>query len=493
MKTVKITREEIFGHIDFNQIASDPDFKEDSVREVVILPILKKLGYKDLSIVRSKTLEHPFLKVGSNKKIPIKLIPDYALKVENNFAWVLDAKAPDKNINDEKYVEQVYSYASHPEIRSTYFAISNGLQFSLFRRESTNDPILYFNLDEIEFYWEKLQLFLSPESFQVGKSMVYERTEAYAKAKGGFNYEKRPLLEEISVKKQAAKRHFGVHGYFTKQTWNVVAEYIKNFSKPGDLVLDPFGGSGITAVEAMMNNRKAINIDINPMADFLVKSLVAPVKLMELTEAFNLIKSEYLKKEPKTDEEITQALKKFKGPQKLKLPKGSDVESTDLLFSDKQKAQLGLLKSLILKIKNDNIRKSLLLSFSSTVTKINKTYHNSSSRDENAGNSAAFAYYRYRIAKKQIDLDVMKSFETKFKKIYSAKKEMEYFINENTIHNLQVIKGSATDLHFIPKESVDYIYTDPPYGKKFRIWIYLRCGMPGWIWKLRSKIMNRKQ
>ncbi|MCB1189888.1 MAG: hypothetical protein KDK90_05615 [Leptospiraceae bacterium] len=81
-----------------------------------------------------------------------------------------------------------------------------------------------------------------------------------------FDYANRPLLGEIPVKKRATKRHFGVHGYFTKQTWNVVAEYIKNFTKPGDVVLDPYGGSGVTAIEAMMNNRKAINIDINPKA-----------------------------------------------------------------------------------------------------------------------------------------------------------------------------------------------------------------------------------
>jgi 16S rRNA G966 N2-methylase RsmD len=57
-------------------------------------------------------------------------------------------------------------------------------------------------------------------------------------------------------------RHFGVHGYFTKQSWNVVAEYIKNYSQPNDIILDPFGGSGVTAIEALMNNRKSINIDI---------------------------------------------------------------------------------------------------------------------------------------------------------------------------------------------------------------------------------------
>jgi hypothetical protein len=57
-------------------------------------------------------------------------------------------------------------------------------------------------------------------------------------------------------------------------------------------------------------------------------------------------------------------------------------------------------------------------------------------------------------------------FELRYKKVLAAKKEMEYFINCNTISNAQIIKGTATNLHFLPNESVDYIYTDPPYGKK---------------------------
>jgi hypothetical protein len=37
---------------------------------------------------------------------------------------------------------------------------------------------------------------------------------------------------------------------------------------------------------------------------------------------------------------------------------------------------------------------------------------------------------------------------------------------EQINQDVKIIKGSATDLSFLPKESVDYIYTDPPYGKK---------------------------
>lgn len=107
-----------------------------------------------------------------------------------------------------------------------------------------------------------------------------------------------------------------------------------------------------------------------------------------------------------------------------------------------------------------------MLAFSSSLTKTNRTYHNSKSRGANAGDSAVFRYYRYRIAKEEVTLNLMETFETKIKKVINAKKEIEYNINAKTIKNAQIVKGTATDLSFIKKESVDYIYTDPPYGKK---------------------------
>lgn len=232
------------------------------------------------------------------------------------------------------------------------------------------------------------------------------------------------------------------------------------------MVLDPFGGSGVTAIEALMNNRKAINVDINPMAIFLVQSLIAPVKQSELIEAFEQIKEDYGRNAPISDSEVKSAIQKYPQPKPLSLPKGSDVKTVPQLFSTKQLAQLGFLKSLILKQKNNNVRTSLLLMFSGLVTKANLTYHPSTTRGEGGGDAAAFRYYRYRIAQKTVDLDIMQYFELRYKKVLSAKKEIQYFIDEKTISNLKMVKGSAADLKFLAKESVDYIYTDPPYGKK---------------------------
>ena len=287
-------------------------------------------------------------------------------------------------------------------------------------------------------------------------------------------------MEELPVKKQSAKRHFGVHGYFTKQAWNVVQEYIRNFSQIGDTVLDPFGGSGVTAIEALMTDRKAIHVDLNPMSVFMVSSLIAPVVIDDLHQAFAEVKAEYLEYEPKTEAEIKKALKKYPYPHNLALPKGSDVESIEQLFSNKQLAQLGYLKYLILKQNNECIRKSLLLMFSGLLNKINLTYHASEGRSEGRGNSSVFAYYRYRIAKQPATLDMMTYFDSRLKKVVDAKKEIEYKINKNTLLNSQIIQGTATDLSFIKKESIDYIYTDPPYGKKIP-YLDLSVMWNGWL------------
>lgn len=363
-------------------------------------------------------------------------------------------------------------------MRTKFFALCNGREFILFRQDE-EQPLLYFLLQDIENYWQEIISYLSPSSFQSGKNFTYTSVEK-AQTTSGFDYLKRPLLEELPVKKQLAKRHFGVHGYFTKQAWNVVQEYIRNFSQIGDTVLDPFGGSGVTAIEALMTDRKAIHVDLNPMSVFMVSSLIAPVVIDDLHQAFAEVKAEYLEHESKTEAEIKKALKKYPYPHDLALPKGSDVESIEQLFTDKQLAQLGYLKYLILKQNNKNIRKSLLLMFSGLLNKVNLTYHASEGRSEGRGNSSVFAYYRYRIAKQPATLDMMTYFDSRLKKVVDAKKEIEYKINKNTLSNSQIIQGTATDLSFIKKESIDYIYTDPPYGKKIP-YLDLSVMWNGWL------------
>ena len=76
----------LWGDFDIQGLKENHEMKEDSVREIIIMPLLKYLGYGEENIVRSLTLQHPFLKIGSNKKYPIHLVPDYVLRIEKLFS-----------------------------------------------------------------------------------------------------------------------------------------------------------------------------------------------------------------------------------------------------------------------------------------------------------------------------------------------------------------------------------------------------------------------
>lgn len=51
-----------------------------------------------------------------------------------------------------------------------------------------------------------------------------------------------------------------------------VREVIQTFSKPGDVILDPFVGGGTTLVEALASNRHSIGFDVSPIGTFVSKT-----------------------------------------------------------------------------------------------------------------------------------------------------------------------------------------------------------------------------
>ena len=454
----------IFENFDFSLLGNS-DFKEDSVREVLIKPFLNALGYSASGqdkIIRSKGLTDPYVNHGSKRK-RIRLIPDYLLEVNEKYAWVLDAKAPSESVLKGDYIEQIYSYAIHPDVRVKFYALCNGKEFILFHMDQ-REAILYFQLSEIDQHWEKIKTYLAPSSFEQKAKKTTPRKNDVTQF---FDYMAvKPPKEIKDLRKQSAKRHYGVHGYFTKQVWNVVQEYIKTFTKPGDVVLDPFGGSGVTAIEALVLGRKSINIDINPLSIFLVESLLVPVNINGFAEEYRLLIEKFKKNAPRTKKEIASAIKKHPYPKDITLPRNSDVDTVEELFSAEQLAQLAYLKSLIKKVSDENIQKTLLLMFSGLLSQINLTYHASKGRSAGRGNSSMFQYYRYRIAPKPSMLDIPERFELRFRKVLAAKKELSSLLKLQSLEEFQSYQASATNLSKIQDESIDYIYTDPPYGAK---------------------------
>src|SRR5438552_9279322 len=83
----------------------------------------------------------------------------------------------------------------------------------------------------------------------------------------------KPIAQAIPAARQEEARHYGVHPYFTRRPANVVRAYVERYSEEGDVVLDPFGGTGVTAIESFLLGRSAIQNDLNPFANFIARNI----------------------------------------------------------------------------------------------------------------------------------------------------------------------------------------------------------------------------
>lgn len=84
---------------------------------------------------------------------------------------------------------------------------------------------------------------------------------------------------------------YNMHTYWSKKPHDAIRQYIRHYTRPGDLALDPFCGSGGTALAALIEGRKAIAIDRSPAATFITKNYCTPVDVDELKEAFEELKT----------------------------------------------------------------------------------------------------------------------------------------------------------------------------------------------------------
>lgn len=75
---------------------------------------------------------------------------------------------------------------------------------------------------------------------------------------------------------------YNMHTYWSKKPHDAIRQYIRHYTAPGDLVLDPFCGSGGTALAALLEGRKAIAIDRSPAASFITKNYCTPVDTSKL-------------------------------------------------------------------------------------------------------------------------------------------------------------------------------------------------------------------
>jgi hypothetical protein len=98
--------------------------------------------------------------------------------------------------------------------------------------------------------------------------------------------------EELALNPKGYTGLYTFHKYWGKKPSETIGFLIEKLSNPDDIVCDPFVGSGVVVVEALARSRRAIGIDLNPIAVEITKFLVNPPLAEEVRTAFLKLKSE---------------------------------------------------------------------------------------------------------------------------------------------------------------------------------------------------------
>ncbi len=319
-----------------------------------------------------------------------------------------------------------------------------------------------------------------------------------------------------------------MHKYWARKPHNVVSEYIKHYTKEGDIVLDPFCGSGPTPIEAIKLGRNAIGTDLNPISIFITEMTAIPADISKIKSAFEEIEDKCkkeinelyktkckkcggnaliicthweksgpvkiyyscpecgkLNKKPDEDD-----LKLIKKAEKMEVPywypknklyyngngflKKEKSEAIVDLFTRRNLIALTILFEKINKIKDEKIKKLFRFTFSSMTHLASKLTPVRPTRPM----SSFWAIHSYWVPPISMESNVWHLFDSAVngpQGIIEGKadsnKQIKYcmeagiFSDLNDGANVLLKAHNALQLtQVIPKNSVDYVFTDPPYG-----------------------------
>lgn len=138
----------------------------------------------------------------------------------------------------------------------------------------------------------------------------------------------------------------GYHTYPAKFIPQLAARLIEEYTREGQIVVDPFMGSGTTIVEAMAQGRIGVGVDINPVAHLIAKVKSTPLEPDALQQAYA---------------ELENAL----GARRLRAKDLAPTnERIDYWFPQAQKERLNILLGRITDLRDEATRDFFLVAFS---------------------------------------------------------------------------------------------------------------------------------
>lgn len=290
-----------------------------------------------------------------------------------------------------------------------------------------------------------------------------------------------PIESSVISPGQRAKRHFGFFPYFATKPWYVVQEYIKHYTAPGDLVCDPFAGSGTTPVEALVLNRRAVASDINPLSLFITRmTAVAPVDIEALRAAFERVKLLAQKQieslDSMSEAQLVRILRNLDYPRDLipETVRRTGANTVNELHTPRQLAGLAMLRDAINQTRDTLLRDLLRMAFARTVRSCNKTFEvtldRGRQRSVHSGDPTMFKRGSYSLASSNVfyEHQVWGMFERSFKNIAERKSETNQLIGDKyNPANFTAKQLPASRIHELTGENaVDYCFTDPPYSNE---------------------------
>lgn len=308
--------------------------------------------------------------------------------------------------------------------------------------------------------------------------------------------------------------HYLMHKYWGRKAHNVVNKYISSFTQPGDTVLEPFMGSGVTVIESIKLGRNVIGLDINPMSKFIVENTISNVNLSDFTTRFteimDLLKRKYAYlyntkcpicgststvetavyendklvrikgicnehgtfiKDASTDDIdcynncitikhnlLNEGKIKYPTDPIMKYVKRSGRNNIDELFSDRALIILSYLRDLILETSEAKVQNLLLFCFTSMLSNVSKMIPGDK---EKATYKSGWVISKFWTPKIHTERNIFMCFNLRYKAILKGKTELQNI----TPSLASLYTKDSCDLSFIDSNSIDYIFTDPPYGE----------------------------